>query len=517
MLKLSQLFEAKACNSAETSQESSHAYQASSYSSVSAGSTPVSPVVSLFSSRGHSRFSSSVSSLRSSSGMGISMEGSGLLRKQLREVKEEPVERVSNDEIESDYFQHFEQYYPPETYPDEAYSSTLDSDGYDLTDKPLYSIPQSPTKRRRSESLSSRISSRSRGLSRIGTRISTMSARWRSKHASCDGAYVEETLGDDLRSRANSASSTINNPISRVTSISQSPARTSYGPRTSNSSVLPIDIEKANRQSVYDLPQASTPLLPPLLSGHSSIGTNSPVQSPLQSPSVADVTDEFNLAATSTSACVSIHPSPPLSTKPSMASMNRPRANTVRTVSGDGPPVVLTDPGDEWAHKLGHANFTIQPEPYVVETCDVDSFRQFRTDWDLARCNYAKHLVRTGEHYGVTSKIYQLTEEKWRSIDSEWKRNYESMIAKIGVSKAAALGLTTSNAQPSDAVKVPRLHDKDKFPELGDEEIVGPMSVAPAMYSPSRTKSDKKRSFFKFIQDLLAPRSHQSRVDATRA
>lgn len=35
--------------------------------------------------------------------MGNSMEGSGLHKKQLREVKEEPIERGS-DEIESDYF-----------------------------------------------------------------------------------------------------------------------------------------------------------------------------------------------------------------------------------------------------------------------------------------------------------------------------------------------------------------------------------------------------------------------------
>jgi hypothetical protein len=190
----------------------------------------------------------------------------------------------------------------------------------------------------------------------------------------------------------------------------------------------------------------------------------------------------------------------------------------MRTVSGDGaPPVVLTHPGDEWAHKLGHANFTIQPEPYVLDTLtDAGSFLQFRADWDLARCNYAKHLVRTGEHYGATSKIYQLTEEKWQSIDNEWKQNYESMIANLPVSEGAALGLTVSNIQPNDALKIPRLHDNDKFPELGDEDIVGPMSVGPAMYSPSRPKSEKKRSFLKFIQDLVA-RSHESRVDATRA
>jgi hypothetical protein len=51
-------------------------------------------------------------------------------------------------------------------------------------------------------------------------------------------------------------------------------------------------------------------------------------------------------------------------------------------------------------------------------------------DWDMAR-NYMKH-VRTGEHYGVTSKIYKLTEEKWADVDMQWKKNSELLIAKAG-------------------------------------------------------------------------------------
>jgi hypothetical protein len=107
MLKLSQLFEAKGCSSAEDSQESSHAHQASPSSVSADSSNPVSPVTSLFSSKHHSKHSSSVSSLISSPGMGNSMEGSALLRKQLREVKEEPIERWS-DEFEGDYFRKLE-------------------------------------------------------------------------------------------------------------------------------------------------------------------------------------------------------------------------------------------------------------------------------------------------------------------------------------------------------------------------------------------------------------------------
>jgi hypothetical protein len=81
------------------------------------------------------------------------------------------------------------------------------------------------------------------------------------------------------------------------------------------------------------------------------------VQSPLQSPSVADASEpHFNYNVTSDPRFMGILPSPPLSSKPSVASFNRPRTSTVRTVSGDATPLVLSDPNDEWANKLGHAN-----------------------------------------------------------------------------------------------------------------------------------------------------------------
>lgn len=173
------------------------------------------------------------------------------------------------------------------------------------------------------------------------------------------------------------------------------------------------------------------------------------------------------------------------------------------TISGEGaPPLVLNDGDDEWSSKLGHANFDIMPEPYIPESSDAISFRKFRDDWDLARTNYAKHLVRTGEHYGETSMIYQFTKQKWEAIESEWKGNLEFIVtndAKFG----AILGLTKSNMSPAEDMKIPRLHDSEKFPELGDEEIVGPMSVAPAIHSVIRCKSPRRRNVFRFLQDLV--------------
>lgn len=356
-------------------------------------------------------------------------------------------------------------------------------------------------KKRRSDSVSMR------GISRISSQISTMSTRWKSKRTS-------DSPGGNLRSRANSAaSSTVMNPVSPVARmdsyIPPSPARTLFEERVSESETRPIDIDRGKKTNDPDdsAPQATTPLLPPFMGDDSINFSASKMNSPLQSPSVADVPDDaFDSGIIIPDPRFAALPSPPLSTKPSVASFNRPRTNTLRTVSGEASPLMLSDPKDEWAHKLGHANFTIQPEPYVPEVCDAESFRQLRSDWDLARCNFAKHLVRTGEHYGVTSNIYKLTEEKWESINREWKQNHEAMLVQFDASGWEDLGLTRSTLHPCEQIKLPRLYDNDKFPELGDEEIVGPMSVAPAgsIQGPCRSKCQKKRNFFKFFQDLIS-------------
>ena len=505
MLKLSQLFAGKKRESPKANVDSPHSIQVpdSCYSSFSSDhsstSTPVSPVASLFSFRGHRTFSSSVSSLTSSPGMGNSIEGSGCLRTQFQQIHE----------IEDDYFrkstalqtthlcgliagriEHFDQY-QSDINADETQSSTLDSDGYFQTNVSVEAL-HSP-KKRRSDNIASK------GISRLGTHISSMSSRWKPGR----GSDTHNHFGDDLRSRANSPSSPLANSVLSAESLRDAhpPSPVTPSQRSSGTNVLPIDIEKANGSTLEEVGQlASTPLLPPLLIDHPTNTTNSPVQSPLQSPSVACVSDDLDASR------VIVLPSPPLSSKPSIASMGRSRANTVRTISGDGPPpFVLVDPSDEWAHKLGHANFTIQPEPYIPEAYDIDSFRVFRAAWHSARCNYTKHLARTGEHYGLTSKIYKLTEQKWDSVDKEWKRDNELIIAHLDMSEGgAALGLTKSNIQPCDAIKIPRLSGNNKFPELGDEEIVGPMTVAPAMHGPMRTKPLGKRSFLRFLQDLVA-------------
>ncbi|CRG85367.1 hypothetical protein PISL3812_02453 [Talaromyces islandicus] len=449
-------------------------------------SAPVSPAFSSFSlSRSQPKFSSSVSSLVSPPPMGISMERTGSLPIQLREVKEENCNRPCRI-LENDYF---EGYFvdqltgePHEMVNDDHYLAGN-----------IYNIDYAA--RQRSESLSSR------GLPRFGSTISSMSSRWKSKRSfDSDGSLM-----NNLRSRASSTSSAMRKTAS--SDGARPPHRLSQeSTRLSNRSLGAIDIEKANRASMdeeAELPvKPSTPLLPPMLDTYQPSAPASGVASPLQSPSVADVS-ELNDFPVIPSTRSSTHRSPPLSTMPSMTSLNRARGATIRTISGEGvPPLVISEGDDEWASKLGHANFTIHPEPYIPEALDAFAFQRFQEDWQLARCNYAKHLVRTGEHYGETSMIYQFTKDKLDSIEAEWKRNFEPFAAN-DARLVATLSTTKQDMACSESVKIPHLYNNEKFPELGDEEIVGPMTVAPAPQSPTRSRSPRRRNVFQILHDLV--------------
>lgn len=271
------------------------------------------------------------------------------------------------------------------------------------------------------------------------------------------------------------------------------------------SSPMEIDVAKANANDIGIDPEqvdaeryATTPLLPPLLMCRDDL----PTSSPLQSPTIADASQSCVPTPIGTPP-VRAYPTPTLSAKPSFASIKTSRPG-YSVSSADIPPMMLADPNDKWTNLLGHANFTILPEPYVPERCDAASLRQLFADWESARCNYAKHQVRTAEHYGVTSKHYTLTEQKWAEIDAEWKKNHE-----LATSHAATIGQflpvePLSPTEPAPLSKMPTLNDpksEGKFPKLGDEDIVGPMVQ---IASPMMLKTpSRKRAFFKFLSDLL--------------
>ncbi|RGP65716.1 hypothetical protein FLONG3_9109 [Fusarium longipes] len=301
------------------------------------------------------------------------------------------------------------------------------------------------------------------------------------------------------------------------------PAVSYYGSTESVNLPPPIDIEKAQafvEQSDLERERgmATTPLLPPLMT---SPLCGPPPESPLQSPTVAPPSSTTEVPSPVLSSAQ--FPRPSLSTKPSVSSFR---------FGSNSPEIPLPLPSilqesDEWSDRLGHANFTITPQPYQPETVNMEALQQLRKDWDTARCNYTKHLVRTGENYGETSKIYAHTEAKWTDIEKRWRTTHDGLMAQIVEATSSAPGSTSGSRSrsrgrgraransggsilgrppPLDDVfagmqwkrledglpsAIPRLVDADgKFPARGDEDIVGPMQRDEVML---RTHSEERK------------------------
>ncbi|KAG7284628.1 hypothetical protein NEMBOFW57_009233 [Staphylotrichum longicolle] len=304
---------------------------------------------------------------------------------------------------------------------------------------------------------------------------------------------------------ASSRSSSISGPalytLERAQdSIPATPALSFY--ESSESVVLtsPLDNMPAALGKLVerDRAAATTPLLPPLVieaaPSHSLVQSlhTSPLQSPTMIPSPVP-----ELSA------VQAYPTPPLSSKPSLSSLRR--AVISGTLSEASSPIpCLFDHQDSWSDRLGHANFTIEPRPYVAETADLATLQAFRADWNLARTNYAKHLVRTGEHYGATSNTYVWTESKWAETEQEWQRNEDDLVERLGrqwKDDPAVVSQIQRTAEERLSPSIPRLlSDDGKFPELGDVDIIGPMVRDAAMVREGQ--DDKRNSASVWLKNL---------------
>ncbi|EFQ92177.1 hypothetical protein PTT_10759 [Pyrenophora teres f. teres 0-1] len=354
---------------------------------------------------------------------------------------------------------------------------------------------------RRFPSLSRRVRDRSSTLSRASR--SATPSRVPSTRSSSLAGSLHHVSTIDLPGESMSPTST---PVLVSREQSSEDLPTPMAIDVGKANAMEIDAEEVDRERY-----ATTPLLPPLLVN--SRNNDFPTSSPLQSPAVADATRSLGPTPAGTPP-MRTYPTPPLSSKPSCSSIKRSNIGYA-VPSADIPPLMLADPEDKWAIALGHANFTILPEPYLPEVCTSASIEEHLAEWAQARHNYAKHQVRTAEHYGVTSRHYRLTEQKWAEIDAEWKKNHD-----LAKSHAAAIGQAlapSSPTEPGPLTKMPTLHDaksEGKFPNLGDEDIVGPMQQAAALLP--RTPS-RKRAFFKYLSDLRFPGSFLGRSSGLRA
>lgn len=451
--------------------------QVSSMPEVPSPTTTASPSV-----RGHSRLPGSASSLPSSPIMRES-DGFSSTKRPLTDVKEDPLEREEDHEMTNTSPEPIASYGelqkrcageinplrsvqtfdgvgadatvagspskemsgPEWTFDDPNDLRFLE---YDLADDS--DLPQNPVvKKQRADGSP---------LDGIAAKISaikpSISRRWRSRRASpsvvLPGGSREPSL-----SRANSTRAP------SFTSATNENKRFSYQmPPTPTRSILDEGFEdgrfhesakKAAEQREeldewQDQAKPTTPLLPPLLTSVIPDHIKEvPYQSPLQSPSVADPDTFSPYQSPLTSPHVASLPSPPLSARPSVASFNRrpsirglptPTCNPTHhhVPSTEIPPNPLDAPQDDWADTLGHANFHISPEPYCPAHPSAAACERLRQDWQSARNTFTAHLEHVAEHYGPTSKIYILTEEKWAGIDAIWKRNVEACTAAGAIS-----------------------------------------------------------------------------------
>ncbi|KAF7908460.1 uncharacterized protein EAF01_004215 [Botrytis porri] len=89
---------------------------------------------------------------------------------------------------------------------------------------------------------------------------------------------------------------------------------------------------------------------------------------------------------------------------------------------------LFEDNGGALAEPHDCGTLTILPEPYLPKIFTLETCRQLRADWDLARCNYTKNLLQIVKDCGHDSKAYTDAEGKWGLVEAEWKRvNDEAM------------------------------------------------------------------------------------------
>ena len=345
--------------------------------------------------------------------------------------------------------------------------------------------------------------------SRLGSRFPSFSQRWKLRRAG-SAASIADSLHETVMSRSRANSTRAPSLIDSIHDSSErgdyhlppTPARSTFEDAGDEPPVSPIDIQRANSLPTdeEDAPQelVTTPLLPPMMIQFASKHPDEAVQSPLQSPTIAEPSSIVHTPIDGPR-CFGL-PSPPLSTKPSISSFHHRQL----VPSSEIPQIDLADTRDTWADKLGHANFVIHPEAYLPTAFDYSACQQLRSDWERARLNFTKHLSRTAEHYSSTSKIYQLTEEKWAEINAQWKQNYELATSCFPEFKIESSPLSKQMlvAEPVALIKIPSLNgprSEGKFPKLSDEGIVGPMVREKSQFKPPR----RKRTFWKFLQGVL--------------
>jgi hypothetical protein len=318
--------------------------------------------------------------------------------------------------------------------------------------------------------------------------LPTIGKMWRHRK---DGVTLIETSQPieekQFSSQTNSSASFGDAMLSRQSLADQYTSET-------GSSTLPLDLSSYMSNPMPDpidrVKLASTPLLPPnISSSEEEDDSDAKLNSPLLSSAFGSSRAISVASETSSELSSAAFDRRTASISERVYSLSSiSRRDTTRS-SFDVPILESTlslKQKDEWSAKLGHFNFTIEPEPYMPEEATKEMYDCLISDWEIARTEYCKHQARTLENYGPNSKAFKLTEEKWTFIDAQWRKNVKDIREKAlkNGEKLADLGDDyVSGKTLADAVGMMSIvnipHLDGKFPRLGDADIIGPMAVDP--------------------------------------
>ena len=320
-----------------------------------------------------------------------------------------------------------------------------------------------------------------------------------SRSSSFQGSFVQESLANYLGPlhAATSPTTPITSRPESTTSAASVSAWHAFD-NAFNASPPAITEDPIDREQLN-----STPLLPPLLTDMRN-QAEEVVQSPLQSPSVALYSAPTSIAGTPVSSPQArALPTPPLSAKPSFASLGLGRVNHANHTYKAREDNEVETFEEYWADQLGHSDYDINPKPYRPGRRDFASCQVLLENWKAARVEFIRHAADIREHYGPSSKVYKLTAEKWRGIDAQWRWNFEEASALAGVSSSDSSLRTLPEMQ--SAPDIPSLEydprNPDKFLNVGKADMVGPMIQ---QQSKVQQKPAKKAWFLKVLTDPLS-------------
>ncbi|RMZ21115.1 hypothetical protein D0859_14877 [Hortaea werneckii] len=475
----------------------------------SGASIASSPLTSTFSSRGHNRWPSSGSSLASNP-----ESPANVTKSPLHDLVEDPAERDDctqdrpNDSADEPLCicdTPFCEHRPSIT--SITASNPEWTPGDDSFSDGELPAPQSISRRVSSEnahggSLASRLSRHWPSMSRRRNKDQSSGMSSPSVRSAPPSRTPSIRMPSLRGSMANLAETACDDTPPHTPADAQSEFNTSSRPRAISRSQRPRDIELPDLKDASDRQElASTPLLPPMMAEHLSESAEELLTSPLQSPKIADpigthagsIRSTPNLLPTGSGI-----PTPPLSSKPSVASIDNSRRGIGLQPASEIPPMTISEETDYWSIKLGHANFHIDPEPYIPQHCTLQSCKRLLDDWETARAEYMRVAVHVSEHYGPTSQTYKLTEQKWSEIDAQWRSYHERANQEAGVD--SEITLFQPLAETQRVSKLPSLNDPQhpsKFPAIAEGDIVGPM----VQYAKIQRRPSSKPAMLRLFTD----------------